>query len=44
LLAQINASISSSWRNYWKNKHPGYVTALTISDTDITWTKVYGSK
>jgi len=43
LLAQINASISASWRNYWKGKHPGYVTSLTISDDEITWTKVYGS-
>ena len=44
LLTQINASISTSWRNYWKGIHPGYVTALTITDSDITWTKVYGSK
>ena len=43
LLAQINASISSSWRNYWKSKHPGYVTSLTVTDDNITWTKVYGS-
>lgn len=43
LLTQINASISTSWRNYWKGKHPGYVTALTVSDDSITWTKVYGS-
>jgi len=43
LLTQINASISSSWRNYWKGKHPGFVTSLTVSDDSITWTKVYGS-
>lgn len=43
LLAQINASISSSWRNYWKNKNPGHVTSLTITDDTISWTKVYGS-
>jgi hypothetical protein len=43
LLAQINASITSSWRNYWKNKYPGYVTSLTITDDTISWTKVYGS-
>ena len=43
LLTQINASISTSWRNYWKGKHPGYVTELTVSDDSITWTKVYGS-
>lgn len=41
LLAQINASITSSWRNYWKGKNPGYVTALTISDDSMTWTKQY---
>jgi hypothetical protein len=43
LLTQINASISTAWRNYWKGKHPGYVTSLTVSDDSITWTKVYGS-
>ena len=43
LLAQINASINSSWRNYWKGKHPGYVTSLTVTDDSISWTKVYGS-
>ena len=43
LLTQINASISTSWRNYWKGKHPGFVTSLTVSDDSITWTKVYGS-
>jgi hypothetical protein len=41
LLAQINASITSSWRNYWKGKNPGHVTSLTITDDTITWTKVY---
>lgn len=41
LLTQINASITSSWRNYWKGKNPGYVTALTVSDDSITWTKQY---
>ena len=43
LLTQINASISASWRNYWKNKNPGHVTSLTITDDTISWTKVYGS-
>ena len=43
LLTQINASISTSWRNYWKGKRPGYVTSLTVSDDTISWTKVYGS-
>lgn len=44
LLAQINASISSSWRNYWKNKNMGKVTAFTITDDTVTWTKVKTSK
>ena len=43
LLAQINASFSSSWRNYWKGKNPDHVTSLTITDDTISWTKVYGS-
>jgi hypothetical protein len=43
LLSEINDHISASWRNYWKGKHPGYVTSLTVSDDEITWTKVYGS-
>ena len=43
LLAQINASISTSWRNYWKGKNPGHVTSLTVTDDSISWTKVYGS-
>ncbi len=43
LLTQINASITTSWRNYWKGKHPGHVTSLTVSDDSLTWTKVYGS-
>ena len=40
LLTQINASISSSWRNYWKGKVTGKVTAFTITDDSVTWTKV----
>lgn len=41
LLAQINASITSSWRNYWKGKNPGHVTSLTVTDDTISWMKVY---
>jgi hypothetical protein len=44
LLAQINASIGSSWRNYWKSKNMGKVTAFTITDDSVTWTKVKTSK
>ncbi len=39
LLTQINAAISSSWRNYWKGKVTGKVTSFTISDSSVTWTK-----
>ena len=39
LLTQINASISSSWRNYMKGKVTGKITAFTITDSSVTWTK-----
>ncbi len=39
LLAQLNASISSSWRNYMKGKVSGKITAFTITDSSVTWTK-----
>ena len=39
LLAQLNASISSSWRNYMKGKVTGKITAFTITDSSVTWTK-----
>ncbi len=39
LLAQINASITSSWRNYIKSQAgTGRVTSVVITDTDITYT------
>lgn len=39
LLAQINASIASSWRNFIKNQAgTGRVTSVVITDTDITYT------
>ena len=41
LLAQINASITNSWRNYWKGKNPGHVTVLTVTADTLSWTKVY---
>lgn len=44
LLKQINTSISTSWRNYWKGQVTGKVTAFTISEDSVTWTKVYAGK
>ena len=39
LLAQINASIAASWRNYIKNQAgTGRITSVVITDTDITYT------
>ena len=39
LLAQINASITSSWRNYVRREAPtGRVSAIEITDDDITVT------
>lgn len=37
LINQVNASISSSWRNYLRQQAgPGRVQSVTITDTDIT--------
>jgi hypothetical protein len=39
LLTQINNSISASWYNYIRNQAgSGRITAVTVSDTDITFT------
>jgi hypothetical protein len=39
LLNQINASISSAWRSYWREHAPaGRVTAVDISEDAITFT------
>lgn len=39
LIGQINASISSSWRNYVRQQAgPGRVQSITITDTDLTVT------
>ncbi len=39
LLAQINTSIMTSWRNYIRQQAPtGRVTGIEISDTDLTVT------
>jgi hypothetical protein len=41
LLAQINASIMTSWRNYIRQQAPtGRVTGIEITDTDLTVTFV----
>lgn len=44
LLTQINTFISTAWRNYWKGQVTGKVTAFSISEDSVTWTKVYGTK
>lgn len=44
LLTQINTSITSSWRNYWKNKNMGKVTSVTITEDSVSWTKVTTTK
>ena len=37
LLAQINASIETSWRNYWRRNAPaGHITDVQISETSIS--------
>jgi hypothetical protein len=39
LLAQINAHINASWRNYWRRQAPaGYVTDISINDSKISVT------
>ncbi len=39
LISQINASIDSSWRRYVNaNSQTGRVTALTVTDADISYT------
>lgn len=39
LRAQINAALSTSWRNYWRSQHPGRLTAVevTASELRLTW-------
>jgi hypothetical protein len=44
LVAQINASIMTSWRNYIRGKVEGIMTAVTITDSDITFTAEPGSR
>jgi len=38
LLAQMNTSIESSWRNYLRGQRVGKLTDVTISETEITLT------
>ncbi|MGQ9908440.1 MAG: hypothetical protein ACUVS2_06345 [Candidatus Flexifilum sp.] len=35
LINQVNASIGSSWRNYWRGQHGGRVQSVTITDDAI---------
>lgn len=39
LRTQINAALSTSWRNYWRSQHPGRLTAVevTASELRLTW-------
>ncbi|MBW4437966.1 MAG: hypothetical protein KME04_12570 [Pleurocapsa minor GSE-CHR-MK-17-07R] len=39
LRAQINAALSTSWRNYWRSQHPGRLTTVevTASELRLTW-------
>jgi hypothetical protein len=39
LIDQVNTSILTSWRNYWRNQTTGRVQSIVISDTDITITR-----
>jgi hypothetical protein len=39
LIDQVNASILTSWRNYWRNQNPGRVQSIVISDNEITVTR-----
>ena len=42
LLAQINASMESSWRNYWRRTGPaGHITAVQISDDAVNVTAMW---
>jgi len=35
LISQINASIGSSWRNYWRMQRGGRAQSVTITDSEI---------
>lgn len=39
LIDQVNASILTSWRNYWRSQNPGRVQSVVISDNEITITR-----
>ncbi|MCS7071346.1 MAG: hypothetical protein NZM00_07565 [Anaerolinea sp.] len=36
LINQVNASIGSSWRSYWRGQRGGRVQSVTITDDTIT--------
>lgn len=35
LINQINSSIGTSWRAYWRSQHPGRVTGVTVDDNQV---------
>lgn len=35
LVNQINTSIGSSWRNYWRTQRGGRVQSVTVTDTEV---------
>jgi hypothetical protein len=43
LIDQVNASISTSWRNYVRQQAgAGRVQSITVTDTDLTWVVATG--
>jgi hypothetical protein len=38
LINQINAAIGTPWRSYWRTRHPGRLTAITIDQQQIVLT------
>lgn len=41
LIAQVNAAIATSWRNYFLGKVDGVVDSIAITDTEITLTGTF---
>ncbi len=39
LIDQVNTSILTSWRNYWRLQNPGRTQSIVITDNDITVTR-----
>lgn len=38
IVDQVNASIASSWRSFWRSQNPGRVESVVITEDDITYT------